>query len=632
MTPSQEKRHRSIFELPSNYFDSCRLLPSPHSSVSDLNANHETLHSTSNDAVVLGTRLTCNTCKAQFDSLQDQRSHFKSDIHRFNVKLTIAGKHIVKEEDFEVLTSDFVKDYDVSSISGSESDTDDDIDSENECRARSDVRGKYGESFKQKLFVCLQTGQRVSVWKCLIMNVSENVLYEDEQVQRNLAERLKSLTVEPRDNSRLRIVLLASGGHFAGCVFDGETVVAHKTFHRYVVRAKAGKKQSTNDASGRAAHSAGASLRRYNELALKKEVHELLTAWRPYFDASICIFIHAPSSSRQLLYDGEKPCFTNPQCARNIAMIVRRPTLREAKRVYGQLTLVSYEADEKEILQSDQQEAVPPIRIAKRTGATPASKVDMAGLDKNNKAEASSSNQNDEPLISSNDESENELSGKSTPLHQAAQSADSQKVTELLEQGLDPCIKDERGRTPYMLAPDKEVRNTFRRFMASNPDKWDWNAAKVPSALTKEMEESQAAKQAEKDAKRKARAKELKKLRKAKEKKAQAEAAEKQKIAPTSATGQSQPRSGVKLSKEEELKRAQDEEREKRAAAAERRMAALKIQANGTSEANKSGLAGDIVCSCCNSSLAGKVPFHRYNYKYCSTSCMHVHREILEDG
>lgn len=39
---------------------------------------------------------------------------------------------------------------------------------------------------------------------------------------------------------------------------------------RYVVRAKAGKKQSSKDASGRAVHSAGASLRRYNELALKK--------------------------------------------------------------------------------------------------------------------------------------------------------------------------------------------------------------------------------------------------------------------------------------------------------------------------------------------------------------------------
>ncbi|KAK2415037.1 cytoplasmic 60S subunit biogenesis factor REI1 protein [Trifolium repens] len=635
MTSSQEKRHRSIFELPSNYFHSSRLLPSPHSSLP--NHHNETLQPPSNhhvddiqNAVVSGPRLTCNICKAQFDSLQDQRSHFKSDIHRFNVKLTIAGKSIVKEEDFEDLTTDFVKDCDVSSISGSESDDDD---SENESRGQIEVRGKSCESFKQKLFVCLQTGQRVSLWKCLIMNVTENVVYEDEQVQKSLVERLKSLTVEPRDNTRFRIVLLASGGHFAGCVFDGDTVVASKTFHRYVVRAKAGKKQSSKDASGRTVHSAGASLRRYNELALKKEVHELLAAWRPYFDASVCIFIHAPSSSRQLLYDGEKPCFTNPQCVRNIAMIVRRPTLREAKRIYSQLTLVSYEADEKEILQSKEQDVVP-TRIAKRNGVPPVSKVDMAGMNENDKAEVSSSNKNDEPLISSNEESENELPVKSTPLHQAAQSGDSEKVMELLEQGLDPCIKDERGRTPYMLAPDKEVRNTFRRFMASNLDKWDWNAAKVPSALTKELEESQAAKQAEKDAKKKARAKELKKLRKAKEKKAQAEAAEKQKIASTSATGQSQPKSGVKLSKEEEMKRAQDAEREKRAAAAERRMAALKIQASNstTSEANKSGLAGDILCSCCNSSLAGKVPFHRYNYKYCSTSCMHVHKEILEDG
>lgn len=80
-------------------------------------------------------------------------------------------------------------------------------------------------------------------------------------------------------------------------------------------------------------------------------------------------------------------------------------------------------------------------------------------------------------------------------------------------------------------------------------------------------------------------------------------------------------------------------EREKRAAAAERRIAAAAVhngQGNNapivpSSSQPKSGLAGDITCSCCNTSLAGKVPFHRYNYKYCSTSCMHVHKEILED-
>lgn len=39
---------------------------------------------------------------------------------------------------------------------------------------------------------------------------------------------------------------------------------------RYVVRAKSGKKQSSKDASGKTISSAGASLRRHNELALKK--------------------------------------------------------------------------------------------------------------------------------------------------------------------------------------------------------------------------------------------------------------------------------------------------------------------------------------------------------------------------
>ncbi|MED6146534.1 hypothetical protein PIB30_035328 [Stylosanthes scabra] len=644
-----EKRHRSVFELSPGFFDSCYILPSPHSSSSvyehnDNDPRNASLETPSNDvvadgpqnAVVSAPRWTCNTCKAQFDSLQDQRSHFKSDIHRFNVKLTVAGKNTVKEEDFEVLTSEFVKDYDVSSISGSESD-----DSENESENLNEVRDKSREILKQKLFVGLQSGQRVSLWKCLIMNMTD----ENGSAESEVCERLKSLARESRDNSHLRIVLLASGGHFAGCVFDGDTVVAHKTFHRYVVRAKAGKKQSSKDASGRAAHSAGASLRRHNELALKKEVQELLTSWKPYFNASDCIFINAPSSSRQLFYDGEKPYFSNPHCSiRNIPLTVRRPTFREAKRVYCQLTQVSCAMDEKETLQSNKEGL---ISIPTAIGNTnpPSSKGDMIELDNKDEAESVSTKKDAQPVLS-DEESENELPGISTPLHQAAKSGDSQTVMELLEQGLDPCVKDERGRTPYMLANEKEVRNTFRRFMASNPDKWDWHAAKVPSALTKEMEESQAAKQVEKEAKRKARAKELKKLKKAKEKKAQAEAAllkndskaaEKQVTAPASSKGQSQSKSGVKLSKEEEIRKAQAEEREKRAAAAERRMAALKIQENSSTTAPrisepKGGLAGEIYCSCCNSSLAGKVPFHRYNYNYCSTSCMHVHREFLEDG
>lgn len=88
---------------------------------------------------------------------------------------------------------------------------------------------------------------------------------------------------------------------------------------------------------------------------------------------------------------------------------------------------------------------------------------------------------------------------------------------------------------------------------------------------------------------------------------------------------------------QEEQRRALAEEREKRAAAAERRIAALNIGLSSSKVASASlpepkSESSNLVCSCCNASLEGKIPFHRYNYKYCSTSCMHVHREILEDG
>lgn len=153
------------------------------------------------------------------------------------MKLTIAGKDIVKEEDFEELTSDSLKDYDVSSISGSEDEAD-------KSSCRHDPRGESVPSVRTKLFIRLQSGERVSFWKCLMLNESESVSYEDDKSfsvnhegclsVSEVIERLKSLTCEPRDGTHLRVVLLASGGHFAGSVFDGNLVVACKTFHRSV--------------------------------------------------------------------------------------------------------------------------------------------------------------------------------------------------------------------------------------------------------------------------------------------------------------------------------------------------------------------------------------------------------------
>src|SRR5207237_564942 len=74
--------------------------------------------------------------------------------------------------------------------------------------------------------------------------------------------------------------------HSAGPLNREAIVLAHKTFHRYTTRRKQGGSQSANDNAKGAAHSAGASIRRYNEQALVEDVRELLKDWKALIDTS----------------------------------------------------------------------------------------------------------------------------------------------------------------------------------------------------------------------------------------------------------------------------------------------------------------------------------------------------------
>lgn len=62
-------------------------------------------------------------------------------------------------------------------------------------------------------------------------------------------------------------------------------------------RAKAGGKQSTKDATGKFARSAGSRLRRYNEAALSRDITALVKEWTPLLAASGLIFVAAPGSN-----------------------------------------------------------------------------------------------------------------------------------------------------------------------------------------------------------------------------------------------------------------------------------------------------------------------------------------------
>lgn len=64
-----------------------------------------------------------------------------------------------------------------------------------------------------------------------------------------------------------------------------------------VCRAKAGGKQSTKDATGKFARSAGSRLRRYNEAALSRDITSLVKEWGALLGRCGRIFVAAPGSN-----------------------------------------------------------------------------------------------------------------------------------------------------------------------------------------------------------------------------------------------------------------------------------------------------------------------------------------------
>jgi hypothetical protein len=116
-----------------------------------------------------------------------------------------------------------------------------------------------------------------------------------------------------------------------------------------------------------------------------------------------------------------------------------------------------------------------------------------------------------------------------TLLHVASSEGQESVVAWLIEEkGADPTSKImpggtntlDIGKTPYEVAASKPVRDAFRRFAGTHPDRWDWlGAGRVPSILSKEMEEEQ-------ENKRKSRRKGLKEKMKDREENQRSSAAE----------------------------------------------------------------------------------------------------------
>ena len=148
-------------------------------------------------------------------------------------------------------------------------------------------------------------------------------------------------------------------------------------------------------------------------------------------------------------------------------------------------------------------------------------------------------------------------------------------------------------QVPYSLCLDKETRNCFRRFQASNPDKFDYSAAQIPieKPLTAEEEARQAAKRNEKKKAQRAAKKEKEKLLKVQQEVIKKEEDEKNRF--------------LNLS-----------DREKRALAAEKRF----LESTGRAPSVQR-------CFQCGNDITGLVPFTYLEYKFCKPACVKEHRQ-----
>ena len=505
---------------------------------------------------------SCSLCNLSFATVEEQKGHLKSDFHHYNLKQKMNGLKPVSEAEFEKL----VEELDLS-ISGSdtpESDDEEEATSRRETALSALLRKQISltdnrnppdrddeQSAKRKR---VGAGKSPLLWFSS-PTLPENTYYgiykamftpqelekEDAIVDAIKTRQLppismpkqskEGVNVPPTYNGRHIFLCMIGGGHFAAMVvclspkhskhgsssgpLNREAVVlAHKTFHRYTTRRKQGGSQSANDNAKGPAHSAGSSLRRYNEQALTEDVRNLLKDWKALIDTADLLFIRATgSTNRRTLfgpYENQVLRANDPRI-RGFPFNTRRATQNELMRSFIELTRLKV----REIL--PEPAALPPAEDSKAKPEPKPPKPSPPKLTEEQETALFHTNQlqalirrSKLPALLSYLSNNNlpadfrfyppetqQNHHAPTPLHLAASLNSPAIVTGLLTrakpQPADPTVLSAEGKTPFELAGDRATRDAFRVARSELGEQaWDWEKAKVPPPITKEEAERRA--------------------------------------------------------------------------------------------------------------------------------------------
>ena len=494
---------------------------------------------------------TCQLCGTTFSSVQEQRLHVKTDWHNYNLKQKIKGAQPISENEFEKLLDDLDESISGSGSDSEESEADGEGTKESTLSALLRKQAKLGHSNIEEEVTSkrrkrhsdkppliwfttplLRSNTSLGIYRALFTN--------SEQEQPDLVDvvrkkQLRPVSTKPLPNDESNGVPLPStmtspqmflcmigGGHFAGMIVSlapklakqstgieqrQAVVIAHKTFHRYTTRRKQGGAQSANDSAKGAAHSAGSSLRRYNEVALEQEIRALLAEWKDLIGISQLIFVRATgSSNRRILFGPYQNQILRQNDPRNrtFPFSTRRATQAELMRAFVEITRVKISevdevalakaaASQSEVDRATSQANAPTLeakaKVSKEEEAANLHTMQLQALIRRSKVPALLS------YLVTNSLSPNFLfqppSAQAnhhapTPLHLASSTNSPAVVLALLTRaGCDPSVINMDGKTAFDLAGERGTRDAFRVARSElGEEKWNWNVAHIPAPLS----------------------------------------------------------------------------------------------------------------------------------------------------
>lgn len=478
--------------------------------------------------------IECSACHLVFDSCvsQNERNrHYKSDLHRLNLKRSLSGLSPLTDAEFE----DFLETQSVESISGSE---ESDLDSDNDIMHDSlptvfeklSTGETPSEDANERQVSHLNTHSPFVILKSSMLQSSQGfgaykAIFDDAALNSgDVVGALRNFNF-PASKQGKSVLLMIGGGHFAGAVIAHQrvntkgnaknhkesvqsqkvSVIELKTFHRYTTRRKQGGSQSASDNARGKANSAGSSIRRYNEQALKKDVHDLLDSWKEYLSEAQHIFIRANGADNRKTLMGYEGSFLKQGDPRvkSFPFTTKRATLNEVKSSWVKLAYLSVIE-----LPKAKKNTVKPHKEEKKSKSPEL--VEEPESDKHSRELVGLLKKSKAPLLinylrANNLDVNLELTPKMqfghapTLLHYASWQGLQHMVRILLTHlKADPTILNVRGKTAYKISNSRDVKGVFQICRKSlGEDYCDWEKAEVGPPKTSEEVAAESAREKE---------------------------------------------------------------------------------------------------------------------------------------